>query len=102
MQKHWRRLLLVVVVLLVLPAASCIILGLLPVGGAPILPPEAIIVGAQGQADGAKIAEVLPTIITPEKNPITAEKRHLGQLLFFDPILSAKHDMACATCHHPD
>jgi cytochrome c peroxidase len=25
----------------------------------------------------------------------------LGQLLFFDKILSAKDDIACATCHHP-
>lgn len=25
----------------------------------------------------------------------------LGRLLFFDPILSATQDVACATCHHP-
>ena len=25
----------------------------------------------------------------------------LGRLLFFDPILSATRDVACATCHHP-
>lgn len=25
----------------------------------------------------------------------------LGRLLFFDPILSATRDIACATCHHP-
>lgn len=25
----------------------------------------------------------------------------LGKLLFFDPILSGKKDVACATCHHP-
>ncbi len=26
----------------------------------------------------------------------------LGQLLFFDPILSGNRNIACATCHHPD
>ncbi len=25
----------------------------------------------------------------------------IGQLLFFDPILSGNRDVACATCHHP-
>ena len=28
-------------------------------------------------------------------------KEKLGQLLFFDPILSGNQDIACATCHHP-
>lgn len=31
----------------------------------------------------------------------TAAKVALGRLLFFDPILSATRDVACATCHHP-
>lgn len=26
----------------------------------------------------------------------------LGQLLFFDPILSGNRNISCATCHHPD
>ena len=37
----------------------------------------------------------------PEDNPITPAKVALGRLLFFDPILSATKDVACATCHHP-
>lgn len=28
--------------------------------------------------------------------------QYLGKLLFYDPILSGKKDVACATCHHPD
>jgi cytochrome c peroxidase len=36
----------------------------------------------------------------PEDNPITPAKVALGRLLFFDPILSATKDVACATCHH--
>jgi cytochrome c peroxidase len=31
----------------------------------------------------------------------TPAKIELGRLLFFDPILSATRDVACATCHHP-
>ncbi len=31
----------------------------------------------------------------------TPAKIALGRLLFFDPILSATGDVACATCHHP-
>lgn len=41
-------------------------------------------------------------IISPANNPTTPEKIVLGQLLFFDPILSGNKDVACATCHHPE
>lgn len=37
----------------------------------------------------------------PRDNPTTPAKIALGRLLFFDPILSATKDVACATCHHP-
>ncbi len=30
------------------------------------------------------------------------ESVKLGQLLFFDPILSGNKNISCATCHHPD
>lgn len=30
------------------------------------------------------------------------EKIELGRLLFYDPILSANNQRACASCHHPD
>lgn len=32
----------------------------------------------------------------------TPAKVELGRLLFFDPILSATREVACATCHHPN
>ncbi|MCB1211495.1 MAG: hypothetical protein KDK97_19380 [Verrucomicrobiales bacterium] len=32
----------------------------------------------------------------------TPQQVELGRLLFFDPILSATREVACATCHHPD
>lgn len=33
---------------------------------------------------------------------LDAKKVELGRLLFFDPILSSKNTMACATCHQPE
>ncbi|MEM9580750.1 MAG: cytochrome c peroxidase [Pseudomonadota bacterium] len=33
--------------------------------------------------------------------PLTLREAELGQLLFYDPILSGNRNVACATCHHP-
>ena len=38
----------------------------------------------------------------PATNPSDARKVELGRLLFWDPILSGRKDVACATCHHPE
>jgi cytochrome c peroxidase len=55
------------------------------------------------QPDDINILAALPLEVpVPEDNPITKEKIILGKLLFFDPILSGKKDVACATCHHPE
>lgn len=43
-----------------------------------------------------------PASNAPADNPGTPEKVELGRMLFFDPVLSANNDIACATCHHPD
>ncbi|HYJ41781.1 MAG TPA: cytochrome c peroxidase [Steroidobacteraceae bacterium] len=37
----------------------------------------------------------------PPENQLTPERVHLGQLLFFDPRLSRKSTMSCASCHNP-
>jgi len=37
----------------------------------------------------------------PPDNPLSSEKAALGKLLFWDPILSGRKDVACASCHHP-
>lgn len=37
----------------------------------------------------------------PETNPYSAEKAHLGKLLFFDPRLSKYKNLSCVSCHHP-
>ena len=55
------------------------------------------------QPDALNVLAALPfEVPVPKDNPITNEKAALGKLLFFDPILSGKKDVACATCHHPD
>lgn len=44
----------------------------------------------------------LPAPVTDAAYPaVTPDETKLGQLLFFDPILSGNRDIACATCHHP-
>ena len=47
-------------------------------------------------------AQDLPRAITADDYPrLRAEEAALGQLLFYDPILSGNRNIACATCHHP-
>ena len=40
--------------------------------------------------------------VFPDDNPFSAAKRDLGEFLFWDPILSGRMNVACASCHHPD
>ncbi|WP_424990160.1 cytochrome-c peroxidase [Fluviibacterium sp. S390] len=45
----------------------------------------------------------LPEPITAaDFHPFDPAKAKLGQLLFFDKILSGNRNIACATCHHPE
>ncbi len=47
-------------------------------------------------------AETLPSPVTNDMfAPVNLAEAELGQLLFYDPILSGNHNIACATCHHP-
>lgn len=38
----------------------------------------------------------------PADNAFSEPKRALGEFLFWDPILSGRMNVACASCHHPD
>jgi cytochrome c peroxidase len=38
----------------------------------------------------------------PADNQPSAARLELGRLLFFDPVLSGNHLVACGTCHQPD
>ncbi len=42
------------------------------------------------------------TAVFPADNPFSDAKRDLGEFLFWDPILSGRMNVSCASCHHPD
>ena len=47
-------------------------------------------------------AQDLPAPVTDaDYAPVSLEAARLGQLLFYDPVLSGNGEVACATCHHP-
>lgn len=47
-------------------------------------------------------ADNLPApVVDTDYRPIDLAEAALGQLLFYDPILSGNKQVACATCHHP-
>ncbi|WP_281858860.1 cytochrome-c peroxidase [Litoreibacter halocynthiae] len=48
------------------------------------------------------VAGELPAPVTDaDYRSIAKAEAELGQLLFYDPILSGNKEVACATCHHP-
>lgn len=61
---------------------------------------------AGGDGDNQNVFAVLSAlpanVIAPATNIQSDEKRDLGRLLFFDPILSGTKNVSCATCHHPN
>lgn len=44
---------------------------------------------------------VLPDVVAPQNNQLTADRIKLGRALFFEPRLSGNGNMSCATCHNP-
>ncbi|WP_077287908.1 cytochrome-c peroxidase [Cognaticolwellia aestuarii] len=61
-------------------------------------------VGADNQLrDYSATFTPLPTTsIYPNSNPYSESREQLGELLFWDPILSGDKNTSCASCHHPD
>jgi parallel beta-helix repeat protein len=59
-----------------------------------------------GPSGSGGLAGRWPDLVQRSDNSITdprfGRRVALGRLLFFDPVLSAKNDISCATCHHPD
>ncbi|MDX8349452.1 cytochrome c peroxidase [Cognatiyoonia sp. IB215446] len=48
------------------------------------------------------VAEGLPRALTDaDFRPVREVEARLGQLLFYDPILSGNREVSCGTCHHP-
>lgn len=51
---------------------------------------------------GMAAADTLPDPLTDaDFAPVDEGEARLGQLLFYDPILSGNRNVSCATCHHP-
>lgn len=51
---------------------------------------------------GLAQADPFPEPVTDDMfMPVDRAEAALGQLLFYDPVLSGNRNIACATCHHP-
>ncbi|MCB2136654.1 MAG: cytochrome-c peroxidase [Rhodobacteraceae bacterium] len=46
-------------------------------------------------------AEIPGPVTNEDYLPVSPAEAALGQLLFYDPILSGNRNISCATCHHP-
>lgn len=62
--------------------------------------------GTAGPSGAGGLRGQWPAMAQRPDNAVTDPKflrrAALGKLLFYDPVLSGKNDMSCATCHHPD
>ncbi len=54
-----------------------------------------------GMAGSAAAQDLPPALTDADFHPVKRLEAELGQLLFYDPILSGNRDISCATCHHP-
>jgi len=54
-----------------------------------------------GMAGSAAAQDLPPALTDADFHPVNLLEAELGQLLFYDPILSGNRDVSCATCHHP-
>ncbi|MBI1418898.1 MAG: cytochrome-c peroxidase [Limimaricola sp.] len=64
----------------------------------------ALAAGAALAADApapARPANLPPPITDADYAPVRLDEAKLGQLLFYDPILSGNREVSCATCHNP-
>jgi cytochrome c peroxidase len=43
----------------------------------------------------------LPALGFANQSDVDMRRVMLGQLLFYDPVLSGSQEVSCATCHHP-
>lgn len=50
---------------------------------------------------GPALAELPAPVSDADYLPVREVEAQLGQLLFYDPILSGNRNISCATCHHP-
>lgn len=50
----------------------------------------------------AQVAGLPAPLTAADFHPFDENRAKLGQLLFFDPLLSGNKNIACATCHNPN
>ncbi|WP_127104708.1 cytochrome-c peroxidase [Pararhodobacter zhoushanensis] len=61
-----------------------------------------VVAGGLGLQAGGTAGTGLPAPLSDaDFRPVDPAAAALGQLLFYDPILSGNREVACATCHHP-
>lgn len=90
-----RRWLMSLVALLGLITAAIVVIGLIP-----FAPDPAGL--TNGNPGGGGLRRAFPEMKMRPSNQTTQDKVELGQLLYFDPVLSGDNEQSCATCHHPD
>ena len=78
---------------------SFVLMGLGAVPEDETIAPEAYGAGASSVSPSYTGLERAFPSLNGDSTPESAE---LGQLLFFDPVLSAQNDLSCATCYRPD
>jgi cytochrome c peroxidase len=84
--------------LLLIACSLATAFGFLPV-------PEDTPIPLAEQGGGARQPDAATTGLQaawPALPPVDPQQAALGRLLFYDPVLSANDDLACASCHHPD
>ncbi len=50
---------------------------------------------------GAAFGQTPKAVTDADYGAVSEAEARLGQLLFYDPILSGNRNISCATCHHP-
>lgn len=96
MKRRWLRIL--GMLSLAFACTVCSLFAFLPVT-------EDLIIPFHEQGGGARQTDDSVTGLQapfPDLPVVDARQAALGRLLFYDPVLSAGNEMACASCHHPD
>lgn len=103
MSRIFRWIARILGVLLLILLIAAVIAGFTPIPTDEALDPDVFGAGASSvQPSYTGLQREFPPLTDSPDNPVTPEKVELGKLLFFDPILSANNEIACASCHHPD
>ncbi len=92
----------IALVFLAVVVLLAVILAFMPIPEDPAVPMDQHGAGASSiEPSYSGLQREFPPMNETADNPVTGEKANLGRLLFFDPVLSANNDIACASCHQP-